>query len=138
MEETMKKDLVQEVKNEKKKETKSTVTVCCAYPMGLKLLVKGQEVVLKGVPVSHLVSATKLGTPLPAGKYGTTVLDKSLWEAILSEYKNHDFIKKEFVFAEESLDSALNKGQALLKAGKKTGFEQASKKGKTQPKSDED
>lgn len=122
---------------EKAKQGSNTVTVCCGIPMGLRFNLKDGVLELKGIPVSHLVSAEKGNAYLPAGKYGTTVIKESQWEEILAKYGYCDFIQNGVVFAEKTLESAEAKGRELK--DKKMGFEQADpKKGPTKKKSDED
>lgn len=121
----------------KKKVTSDTVTVGCGIPMGLRLNLGDGVLELKGIPMSHIVSAEKGNAYLPAGKYGLTVIKKSQWEEILAKYGKCDFIVNGVVFAESNVESAQAKGTELKE--KKMGFEQADpKKGKTKKKSDED
>lgn len=131
-------------KNEEKTEalkkvvSEDTVTIGCGIPMGQRFFLSNGEVVeLKGVPMSHLVSAAKGNAYLPAGKYGLTVIKKSQWKEILAKYGKCDFILNGVIFAERDVESAQAKGTELKE--KKMGFEQADpKKGKTKKKSDED
>ena len=123
-----KRDLVEESKKAKKAEKSDTVSVGCSIAMGVKFIMNNGEVVeLKGVPQSHIVSADKIGTPLPAGKYGVTTIKRSQWEEILARYGNCDFIKKELIFAENTAEEVENKGKAYKAKGKRNGFEQAKK-----------
>lgn len=122
---------------EKAKQSSDTVTVCCGIPMGQRfILANGDVVELKGVPMSHLVSAEKGNAYLPAGKYGTTVIKASQWEEILAKYGKCDFIVNGIIFAEKTLESAEAKGRELKK--KRMGFEQAEKEGSTQEVKKED
>ena len=137
-ENTMKKDLVQEVQKAKKAEGGDTVTVGCGFPMGVKFNLSSGVLELKGVELTHLVSATKIRTPLPAGKYGYTTIKKSQWEEILKNYGNCDFILKGTIFAEKTTEAVCNKGNALMAEGKRTGFEQAKKQVKKKKAEDEE
>ena len=105
---------------------KGNVTVACGIPMGLKLELKNGPLVLKGVPLSHIVSARKGGGYLPAGKYGLTTVTAAQWEEILATYKNHDFIVNGVVFADESKDAVVAKAEESSE--KKMGFEQVDPK----------
>ena len=129
-ENTMKRDLVEEVKKAKKTETNETVSVGCSIPMGVEFNLSKGKVVLNGVPMTHLVSATKIGTPLPAGKYGVTTIQRSQWEEILRIYGGCDFIQNGAIFAEKTADEVMNRGTAYYKEGKRSGFEQAKKRPK--------
>lgn len=104
------------------KEATGKVTVCCGIPMGLKLELAGGPLVLKGMPLSHIVSARKGVGFLPAGKFGETVVTQDQWDEILAKYKNFDFIKNGTVFAESSREAAEDKAQE--KSEKHLGFEQ--------------
>lgn len=106
----------------KQEVSKGNVTVCCGFPMGLKLSLKGGMVKLNGVPLSHIVSATKSGTFLPAGKFGTTVVTADQWEEILAKYGKCDFIKNKVVFAENDYNEAVE--VAKEESQKEIGFEQ--------------
>lgn len=121
---------------EKAKQSSETVTVCCGIPMGQRLFLSDGVIELKGVPMSHIVSAEKGNAYLPAGKYGTTVIKASQWEEILAKYGKCDFIVNGIIFAEKTLESAEAKGRELKK--KKMGFEQAEKEGSTQELKKED
>lgn len=112
-----------EEKTEKKKAmAKGNMTVCCGIPMGLKLVRNnGQAVVLAGMPLSHIVSA-KDGNFLPAGKFGLTVLEASVWEELYKKYKDFDFMKNGTVFAKPSHEEAVEK--AVEKSKEHLGFEQ--------------
>ena len=113
-----------------KKVGNDTVIVACGIPMGQRLEVNGQTVELKGVPLSHLVSATQQGMLLPAGKYGETELPREIWEAILKKYGYCDFIQNGVIFAKERKEEVEEEAQE--KSKKKLGFEQADPKaGKT-------
>jgi hypothetical protein len=128
-------------KNEEKAESvkkesagSDMVTVACGIPMGQRLILSEGEVLLNGVPMSHIVSAQKGVGYLPAGKYGLTVLPRKQWEEILERYGKFDFIVNGVIFAKEDHDSAVAKAKELSE--KKLGFEQADpmKGGKTQKK----
>ena len=106
----------------KQEVSKGNVTVCCGFPMGLKLSLKGGMVKLNGVPLSHIVSASRAGTFLPAGKYGTTVLTADQWEEVLAKYGKCDFIKNGIVFAKENYQEAVEVAEE--KSEKDLGFEQ--------------
>ena len=122
---------------EKMKQSNDTVAVCCGIPMGQRFNLKSGNVELKGIPMSHIVSAEKGNAYLPAGKYGVTVIKAEQWEEILANYGHCDFIKNGIIFAEKNVESAQAKGTELK--DKKMGFEQADpKKGRTKKKSDED
>lgn len=137
MENTMKRDLEKEEVEVKKQESSDTVCVACGIPMGQIFNLSDGELLLNGVPMSHLVSAEKIGTYLPAGKYGLTTIKKSQWDEILEKYGKCDFIKNGVIFAEKQTESAKAKGRELK--NKRLGFEQADpKKGRTQKKSEED
>ena len=124
-------------KNEEKAEIvevlgskKGNVTVFCGIPMGLRLPIPSGEVVLKGIPMSHIVSATKGEGFLPAGKYGETVVSEDQWDEIMAKYKKYDFIVNGVVFAEKSVEAG--RTEAREKSKKNLGFEQADpKKAKT-------
>lgn len=135
-----KRDLVEESKKAKKSEKSDTVCVGCSIAMGVKIVMSNGEVIhLKGVPQSHIVSADKINTPLPAGKYGLTTIKRTQWEEILARYGNTDVIKKEIIFAENSTEEAQNKGATFKAKGKRNGFEQAKKNaGRTKEKSVDD
>lgn len=115
--------------NEAKKKAvaKGNVTVCCGIPMGIRLVRHNGDVVeLKGVPMSHIVSANKGEGFLPAGKFGTTILPAKIWEELAEKYKNFDFMLNGTIFAEEVYEKAAEK--ALVKSEGKLGFEQADPK----------
>ena len=117
------------------------VTVACGIPMGLRLNLSDGDLVLAGVPMSHIVSAIKGVGYLPAGKFGLTPVKKSQWEEILAKYGRYDFIVNGTVFAAESRDEVTEK--AVEKSGKNLdknlGFDQADpRKGQTQKKKYED
>lgn len=117
------------------------VTVACGIPMGLRLNLSDGELVLSGVPMSHIVSAIKGVGYLPAGKFGLTVIKKSQWDEILAKYGRHDFIVNGTVFASETKEEVTEK--AIEKSGKNLdknlGFDQADpRKGQTQKKKNED
>lgn len=117
------------------------VTVACGIPMGLRLNLSDGDLVLAGVPMSHIVSSIKGVGYLPAGKFGLTAVKKSQWEEILAKYGRYDFIVNGVVFASESKEEATEK--AVEKSGEKLsrnlGFDQADpKKGTTKKKRDED
>lgn len=116
---------------EKKASEKDTVIVYCAIPMGLTMSDNGGNPwMLKGLPVSHLVSATT-GGYLPAGKYGETVMPKAKWEELLEKYKMCDFIQNGAVFAKSSAEEGREVARENSKH--KLGFEQVdTKKTKTQ------
>ena len=121
---------VEEAYAEQKKTAKGNVTVACGIPMGLRLELSTGALVLKGMPISHIVNARDGGF-LPAGKYGLTTVTKDQWDEILSKYANYDFIVNGVVFASEFQEEVVEKAEDLSKT-KKTGFEQADpKKGKT-------
>lgn len=117
-----------EASDAKQTETaKGNVTVACGIPMGLKLELSTGSLILKGLPMSHLVSAFKQDTFLPAGKYGLTTVTAAQWEEILGKYKNFDFIKNGVVFACEEKEATVEKAKELSET-KKMGFEQADPK----------
>ena len=124
-------------KNEEKAEIvevlgskKGNVTVFCGIPMGLRLPIPSGEVVLKGIPMSHIVSANKGEGFLPAGKYGETIVSEDQWDEIMAKYNKYDFIVNGVVFAEKSVEAG--RAEAKEKSKKKLGFEQADpKKAKT-------
>lgn len=119
-----------------------TVTVACGIPMGLRLNLSDGEVLLSGIPMSHIVSAVKGVGYLPAGKFGLTVLKASQWEEILAKYGRHDFIVNGTVFATDSHEETVEK--AVEKSGKdlenNLGFDQADpkKSPRTRKKKNED
>lgn len=116
-----------------KKRGNDTVVVACGIPMGQIFNVNGKEILLKGAPLSHLVSAYQQGVFLPAGKYGLTEIAREDWEAILKNYGYCDFIQNGVIFAKEHKEAVLEEAQE--KSKKRLGFEQADpKKGRTQPK----
>ena len=137
-ENTMKRDLKEEVEQAKKAEKSTTVSIGCSVPMDVKFNLSDGVLLLKGVPTSHLVSAKKIGTLLPAGKYGVTTIKKSQWDEILAKYGNCDFIRKGSVFAEKTVEEVQNRGTAYLNEGKRSGFEQAKKKAKVKVEVEED
>ena len=109
---------------------RGNVTVACGIPMGLKLELSTGTLILKGMPLSHIVNAQDGGF-LPAGKYGLTTVTESQWEEILAKYGKFDFIVNGVVFAEKEHEAAVGKAEELSET-KRTGFEQADpKKGKT-------
>jgi len=113
-----------------KKVGNDTVVVACGIPMGQRFNINGKVIELNGVPLSHLVSATQQGMPLPAGKYGMTELPREDWEAILKNYGYCDFIQNGVIFAKERKEEVEEEAQE--KSKKKLGFEQADPKaGKT-------
>lgn len=118
------------------------VTVACGIPMGLKLNLKDGDLVLSGVPMSHIVSAVKGVGYLPAGKFGLTAVTKAQWEEILEKYGRHDFIVNGVVFAKEAQEEVVE--IAVEKSGKNLdknlGFDQADpkKSPRTQKKKNED
>lgn len=118
----------QEIVEEKKKS--DTVVVCCGIPMGqiLNPIVNGKEVEvhLAGIPYSWNVRAIN-GQPLIAGKFGETVIERQVWEAILKKYGACDFIENRVIFAKESKDEAEEEAVERTNNGEKLGFEQASK-----------
>ena len=115
---------------EKASADKDIVIVYCGIPMGLVMTRhNGEEVLLRGQPISNLVSATT-GAYLPAGKYGETKLPKSVWEELLEKYKKYDFIENGVVFAKESAVEGREVAKEKSKAN--LGFEQVdTKKTKT-------
>ena len=116
---------------------KGNVTVACGIPMGLVLNLSTGPVELAGLPMSHLVSARKNGTFLPAGKYGLTTVTADQWEEIKAKYGRHDFMVNGTVFAKE--DSRSVEAEAKEKSGNHLGFEQADPtKGRTKKSSKED
>lgn len=122
----------QAAKIEKAAKDEDVVIVYCGIPMGLKLQLRSKVLMLKGVPMSHIVSAHKGEGFLPAGKYGETEVLKEDWEEVLHTYAKHDFIVNGVVFAEANEKAGREK--AKEKSEKKLGFEQADpKKGKTKP-----
>lgn len=117
------------------------ITVACGIPMGLKLNLPSGDLILKGVPMSHVVSAVKGVGYLPAGKFGLTAIKKSQWEEILAQYGRYDFIVNGVVFAKDSYEETVEKSKERSgeKLDGKLGFEQADpKKGLTQKKKGED
>ena len=127
---------VEEATAEQKKTSKGKVTVACGIPMGLKLPLKDGILELKGMPLSHIVSA-KDGGFLPAGKYGLTTVTEAQWEEIKSRYANFDFIQNGVVFASKDNDEVVEKAVEYSET-KRTGFEQADpKKGKTKSKKED-
>lgn len=118
------------------------VTVACGIPMGLKLNLSDGDVILAGVPMSHIVSAIKGVGYLPAGKFGLTALKRSQWEEILAKYGRYDFIVNGTVYATESHEEAVEK--AVEKSGKNLeknlGFDQVDpkKSPRTRSKKNED
>ena len=122
---------IQERVREQKKQS-DTVVVCCGIPMGqiLKPIVDGKEVEvqLAGVPYSWNVRALN-GQPLVAGKFGETVIERKVWEAIVKMYKCCDFIENGVIFAKESKEEAEEEARARTDSGEKLGFEQAEKFG---------
>lgn len=109
---------------------RGTVTVACGIPMGLRLELSAGPLVLKGLPISHIVNA-KDGGYLPAGKYGLTTVTEAQWDEILAKYAKYDFIVNGVVFAQKNRDAVVEKAEELS-ATKRTGFEQADpKKGNT-------
>ena len=117
---------VEEAAAIQKESSKGNVTVACGIPMGLKLELKDGPLVLKGMPISHIVSA-KDGGFLPAGKYGLTTVTEAQWEEILAKYGAYDFIKNGVVFASKRQEEAVEKAVELSET-KRTGFEQADPK----------
>ena len=101
--------------------------------MGLKLELSTGPIILKGMPYSHIVSAYKQDTFLPAGKYGLTTVTASQWEEILGKYKNFDFIKNGVVFACQEKEETVEKAQENTET-KKMGFEQVDPKKTTTKK----
>lgn len=110
----------------KQEASKGNVTVCCGFPMGLKLSLKSGIVKLNGVPLSHIVSATKAGTFLPAGKFGTTILTAEQWEEVLAKYGKCDFIRNGVVFAKSDYKEAVEVAEE--KSENDLGFEQVDPK----------
>lgn len=122
-----------EVKELKEKKSDGDVVVACGIPMGQRFFLSSGIVELKGIPMSHIVSAQKGQGYLPAGKYGLTTIKESQWEEILAKYGKCDFIENGIIFAEKTIESAQAKGSELK--DKTMGFEQADpKKGKTRKK----
>lgn len=120
-----------------KEASKGKITVACGIPMGLKLNLAKGPIVLKGVTMSHIVSARKNGTYLPAGKYGLTEVTPAEWEEIKAKYGMHDFMVNGTVFAKEDFSSA--QAKAKEQSEKHLGFEQADpKKGRTKKSSAEE
>lgn len=105
------------------------VTVACGIPMGLRLNLASGDVLLEGMPMSHIVSAVKGVGYLPAGKYGLTAVTKEQWEEIVAKYGKYDFMVNGVVFAKEDHDSVV--AEAKEKSNKRMGFEQADPKGIT-------
>lgn len=107
-----------------------TVTVACGIPMGLKLETSQGVVILKGVPMSHIVSAIKGVGYLPAGKYGLTTLKASVWEEIAEKYKDYDFMKNQVIFAKDTYAEAVDQSKDLSgeKLDANKGFDQADPK----------
>ena len=118
------------------------VTVACGIPMGLKLNLSDGELILAGVPMSHIVSSIKGIGYLPAGKFGLTAIKKSQWEEILAKYGKCDFIENGIVFASDAQEEVVE--VAKEKSGKdlekNLGFDQADpkKSPRTWKKSGED
>lgn len=130
---------VEEAYAEQKKvaSEKVMVTVACGIPMGLKLELSDGTLVLKGMPISHIVNARD-GGYLPAGKYGLTPVTEAQWDEILAKYGKFDFILNGIVFAAKEEKEAVEKAVELSET-KRTGFEQADpKKGKTKKSKVED
>ena len=120
-----------------KKVGSDTVVVACGIPMGQRFNINGKTIELKGIPLSHLVSATQQGMLLPAGKYGMTEIAREDWEAILKNYGYCDFIQNGVIFAEEQKEAVEEKAQE--KSKRKLGFEQADPKaGKTKKANNKD
>lgn len=116
---------------------KGNVTVACGIPMGLKLELSSGTLILKGMPISHIVNARD-GGYLPAGKYGLTTVTEAQWNEILAKYGKFDFILNGVVFAAKEHQEAVEKAVELSET-KRTGFEQADpKKGKTKKSKVED
>lgn len=117
---------VEEAAAEQKETAKGNVTVACGIPMGLKLELSSGTLVLKGLPLSHIVNARDGGF-LPAGKYGLTTVTEAQWDEILAKYGKCDFILNGVVFAhkehEQVVEEAVEKSET-----KRTGFEQADPK----------
>lgn len=111
---------------EKQSSEKDMITVFCGIPMGLRLPLSSGEVVLKGKPMSHIVSAVKGEGYLPAGKYGETVLTKEQWLEIVTKYAKYDFIVNGVVFAKESVNEG--RIEAKEKSKENLGFDQADPK----------
>ena len=129
---------LEEKEADKKAKAKGQVTVCCGIPMGVKLVRhNGEVVLLAGMPLSNIVSARD-GNFLPAGKFGTTILNKEIWLELKEKYKEFDFIKNGTVFAEDTYEGA--KEKAVEKSKGKLGFEQfdPNKSTRTKKKSTEE
>lgn len=119
------------------KVAKGGVTVACGIPMGLILNLSTGPIELKGMPMSHIVSARKNQGFIPAGKYGLTVVTAAQWEEIKAKYGRHDFMVNGTVFAKEDSNSVV--AEAKEKSEKHLGFEQADPaKGRTKKSSKED
>ena len=118
----------EEIVEEKKKS--DTVVVCCGIPMGqiLNPIVDGKEVEvhLAGIPYSWNVRAIN-GQPLVAGKFGETVVERKVWDAIVKKYGACDFIENRVIFAKEEKEEAEEEARERTNAGEKLGFEQAEK-----------
>lgn len=120
-----------------KEQSKGKITVACGIPMGLKLNLNKGPIILKGVAMSHIVSAKKNGGYLPAGKYGLTEVSANEWDEIKAKYGMHDFMVNGTVFAKTDYSSV--QAEAVEKSEKHLGFEQADpKKGKTKKSSAEE
>ena len=128
----------QKVAEERKKQGNDTVAVCCGVPEGQRFRLKDGTVgELKGIPISHLVSAEKGNARLLSGKHGVTTIKASQWEEIKAGWGNTTLFKNNVIFAKKDLDSALDAGSELV--NERMGFEQADpKKGSTQGVSEED
>lgn len=105
------------------------ITVACSIPMGIKLPTKSGLVLLKGIPMSQIVSARDGGF-LPAGKYGLTKITLAQWEEIKARYGSCDFMNNGAIIANAEHKSVVD--EAVEKSELKSGFEQADpKKGRT-------
>jgi len=111
---------------EKQAAEKGNVTVFCGIPMGIRLPIPSGEVVLKGKPMSHIVSAVQGEGYLPAGKYGETVLSREQWNEIATKYAKYDFIVNGVIFASESVEEG--RQEAKVKSNRNLGFDQADPK----------
>ena len=112
----------EKVHDEVVKASKGGVTVCCGIPMGIKLELPSGVLHLKGMPLSHIVSAHKGVGFLPAGKFGETVVTEGQWDEIIGKYKDYDFIKNGTIFAKPTRDEA--EDVAKEKSEQHLGFEQ--------------
>lgn len=93
----------------------STVTIGCKYPSGVLLQVGTTTFPINGANSSEIYGGHGITDDVP----------QALWDAWLVENKNHDLVKKGFIFAHEKRSNA--KAEAKEKVSTRTRAEAMAK-----------